>query len=274
MNKENHFIHLMSKNHSHIGDDGAYIAPWIYSKDIFFENVHFKRKWLSLYQIGYKAMIVNISDAIAMYGSPKYALVGIAIPKTISLSDMGELARGLRDGADKFNIEIVGGDTISNTKLDISITIISHSEQPLLRKGMKKGDLIANTGKLGESLRHLRYLSAGGRVHSQSRFVAPVLRQKFIQKTRRYLRCGMDISDGLFSDMEKLCSINRLSIHWEKNICKSVGCSGEEYEMLIAFSPKYKKTIEKLSKVTRTPLRIVGTAKGGKFINRCKSHHF
>jgi thiamine-monophosphate kinase len=274
VNKENYFIHLMSQKHSRIGDDGALLNPWIYSKDLFFENVHFKRTWLSLYQIGYKSMIVNISDAIAMNGVAKYALIGIAIPKSFLLDDMSELARGLRECANEYGVEIIGGDTISNSKLDISITIISHSEKPLLRKGMKKGDLIAYTGELGQSLRHLHYLMAGGKVHSQSRFVSPKLRQKFIQKSRRYIRCGMDVSDGLFSDMEKLCSSNRLSIHWNKKFCKSVGCSGEEYEMLITFSPRYKKAMEKMSKLTRTPLHVVGTAIGGKFINRCKRHHF
>lgn len=274
MNKENRFIQMMSQRNSPIGDDGAIITPWVYSKDIFFEDVHFKRQWLSLYQIGHKAMLVNISDAIAMNGSPKYALIGIAIPKYYSLSDMEEIARGLRDGAERYGIEIIGGDTISNIKLDISITLVSKTTHPLTRKGMKQGDIIAYTGVLGKSLRHLRYLMSGGKVHSQSRFVAPILRQAFIQKGRRYLRCGMDISDGLSSDMNKLCSLNRLNIRWNKKISKSIGCSGEEYEMLISFPYKYKKAIEKISQQTRTPIHIVGTAVRGKFFNRCKSHHF
>lgn len=274
MNKENHFITLMSGKKSPIGDDGAFIKPWVYSKDIFFENVHFKRPWLSCYQIGYKAMMVNLSDAIAMNAKPKYALVGIAMPKLISIEDMDDLARGLREAAAEYGVEIIGGDTISNIKLDISITIISKSTTPLLRRGLKKGDLIAHTGNLGQSLRHLRYLIAGGKVHSKSRFVHPILRQRFIECSRRHLRCGMDISDGLFSDMEKLCSINRLSVRWKKKFCHSLGCSGEEYEMLVAFSPKYKNAMEKISKVTRTPLQIVGTARIGRFINRCKKHHF
>lgn len=274
MNKENYFIQLMSQKHSRIGDDGALVDGLIYSKDIFFENIHFKREWFSYYQIGYKSMIVNISDAIAMNAYPKYALVGIAIPKSMSILEMSELARGLRDCANQYGVEIIGGDTISNSKLDISITIISKSQQPLMRRGLKVGDLIAHTGYLGESLRHLRYMMAGGKVHSQSRFVKPQLRQKFIYRSRRYLRCGMDISDGLFSDVEKLTSSNKMSIRWNKQVCRSMGCSGEEYEMLIAFSPKYKKAMEKISKLTRTPLKIVGKAVRGKFFNRCKRHHF
>ncbi|MDP3300941.1 MAG: thiamine-phosphate kinase [Sulfuricurvum sp.] len=274
MNVENYFINSMSQKSSHIGDDGAVIGEWIYSKDIFFENVHFKRKWLTAYQIGYKAMIINISDAIAMNAQPLYALVGAAMPKSMSLHEMDELARGMRECASQFGVEIIGGDTISNSKLDLSITIVSKSKNPLLRQGLKSGDMIAHTGKIGESLRHLRYLTAGGKVHTKSRFVRPVLRQAFIMKARPYLQCGMDLSDGLYSDMGKLCAANRCGISWKKRYSKASACSGEEYEMLIAFKPSQAKTVKRIAKLTRTSLTIVASARRGKFINRCKAHHF
>jgi thiamine-monophosphate kinase len=264
----------MSQKKSRIGDDGAVIGEWIYSKDIFFENVHFKCQWLTYYQIGYKAMIINISDAIAMNAQPKYALVGAAMPKQMSLINMSELARGMRECASEFGIEIIGGDTISNAKLDLSITIISKSTHPLTRRGMKAGDLVAYTGRIGGSLRHLRYLMAGGAVHSKSRFVRPELRGQFVKKGRHFLRCGMDISDGLFSDSQKLCAANRLGMRWNKRLDKNHGCSGEEYEMLFSFDPRNSKKLEKISKLTRTSIHIIGTAKRGKMIHRCKSHHF
>jgi thiamine-monophosphate kinase len=274
VNIENHFISLMSQKHSRIGDDGAIVGEWIYSKDIFFENVHFKRQWLTPYQIGTKAMIINISDAIAMNAEPKYALVGAAMPRKMSLEDMSELVRGMRECAESFGVEIIGGDTISNVKLDLSITIVSQSNHPLLRKGLKAGDLIAHTGHIGESLRQLRYLMAGGKVHSKSRFVSPVLRQKFIQKARPYLHCGMDISDGLYSDSTKLCSANNLGLQWSRKLHKNVACSGEEYEMLFAFHPRHKHALMRISRCTRTPFTVVATAKRGKVSNRCKAHHF
>lgn len=274
MNVENYFINAMSRGSSHIGDDGAVVGEWIYSKDIFFENIHFKRQWLSAYQIGYKAMIINISDAIAMNAQPLYALVGAAMPKGMSLFEMDELARGMRECASQFCIEIIGGDTIANSKLDLSITIISKSKNPLLRQGLKAGDVIAHTGNIGKSLRHLRYLMAGGKVNTKSRFVRPVLRNTFISKVRPLLRCGMDLSDGLYSDVGKLCKANRCGVIWEKRYSKASACSGEEYEMLIAFNPSKVKAIKRISKLTRTPLTIVARARRGKFINRCKAHHF
>lgn len=264
----------MSSARSKIGDDGALIGSRVYSKDLFFENVHFKRGWLTLYQIGVKAMSVNISDAIAMNALPRYALVGIAMPKSMSLHQMDELARGLRESAAAYGIEIIGGDTIANVKLDLSVTIISETRAPLLRKGLKVSDRIAYTGTIGESARHLRYLMAGGKIHTKSRFVAPMLRQSFVRHARSYLRCGMDISDGLFSDVEKLCGANRLGIRWKNKPCKRIGCSGEEYEMLFAYDRRRHKALKALSRRTRTPFTPVGTATRGKYVNRCKAHHF
>lgn len=274
MNSEQYFIRTMSSARSKIGDDGAVMGDWVYSKDLFFENVHFKRSWLTPYQIGVKAMMVNISDAVAMNALPRYALLGIAMPKSMSLHQMDELARGLREGAAAYRIEIIGGDTIANVKLDLSVTIISETANPLQRKGLKVSDCIAYTGKIGESARHLRYLMAGGKVHTKSRFVFPQLRQSFVRAARPYLRCGMDLSDGLFSDVEKLCAANRLGIRWKNKPCKRVGCSGEEYEMLIAYDRRHHKAIKAVSRRTRTPFTPVGTAVRGKYVNRCKSHHF
>lgn len=274
VNGENYFISTFQTQKSRIGDDGACVGEWVYSKDVFFENIHFKRTWLTAYQIGYKAMVVNISDAIAMNATPKYALLGVAMPKSISLHQMDELSSGIRAAASEYGIEIIGGDTISNSKLDISITIISKATNPLFRRGLKKGDIIAYTGEIGRSVRDLRYLLSGGKVHSRSRFVAPNLRQSFVTQARRYLRCGMDISDGLFSDMEKLCHANRMGARFTQKISKRIGCSGEEYEMLIAFSPAQLKTIRCIGKRTRTTITPVARAVRGSYINRCKRHHF
>jgi thiamine-monophosphate kinase len=257
-----------------IGDDGARIGTWVYSKDLFFENIHFKRQWLSFFQIGYKAMIINISDAIAMNAVPRYALLGIAIPKSMSLHQMDELSSGIRAAAKQYGIEIVGGDTISNTKLDLSITIISESHHPLLRRGLKLGDVIAYTGTIGASAKQLRYLQSGGKVHSKSRFVTPVLRQSFVSQGRRYLRCGMDISDGLFSDVEKLSRANRMGIRWKQKVSKKIGCSGEEYEMLIAFPRSRLKTLQRIAARNRTTITEVAHTVRGSFINHCKRHHF
>ena len=272
MNLESFFI---SQFHSkYIGDDGALIGEYVYSKDAFFENIHYKKEWLSYFQISSKAMIVNISDAIAMNATPKYALISVAMPKSMSKQDMLELADGFLTTAKLYGIEIIGGDTISNTKLDITVTIISQTKRALQRINLKSDYLLAYTGDLGRSAKDLKKLFNLGSIHKKSKFVDIELRQNFVQKTARYLKSGMDISDGLFSDLDKILSLNRLGVKFYKNISKSIGCSGEEYELLVAFDKRDLKTMKRYAQKTRTELTVFGVVSRNKYINRCKAHHF
>ena len=274
MNVESYFIKLFSKHTKHIGDDGAVIGALVYSNDAFCENVHFKREWMSLRQIAYKSMLINISDAVAMNAKPQYALLSVAIPSSYSLHDLRELQSGFQEAADEYGVEIIGGDTVSNSKLDISITIIARSERPLRRDGLKNGDLLAHTGHIGKSARDLRYLLNGGKVHSRSKFVRFPLRSAFIADAAKSLSCGMDISDGLGSDLERLHSLNRVGFHFNKHIDKKLFCSGEEYEMLIGFNPRQRKKLIRLARKNRTPLHIFAKAKRTSYKNCCKAHHF
>ncbi|MEN8304135.1 MAG: thiamine-phosphate kinase [Campylobacterota bacterium] len=272
MNLENYFISQIRSNH--IGDDGAYIDGYVYSKDAFFENIHFKTKWMNYYQIAQKAMLVNISDAIAMNATPKFALLSVAMPKSMSKHDMRELVRGFESVSKEYGIEIIGGDTISNTKLDITITIISKTKNPLLRSGVKVGDYLAYSGELGSSAKDLRKLLNLGTIHNSSKFVDIKLRADFIKHSSRYLKSGMDISDGLFSDLGKISSLNRVGFKFLTKIPKLIGCSGEEYEMLVAFDKRNIKAIKRRAEQSRTKLNIFAKATRKKYINRCKAHHF
>jgi thiamine-monophosphate kinase len=274
MNAENYFISLFASQSRNVGDDGAVIGEQVYSKDAFFEKIHFRRSWMSLEQIAYRAMAVNISDAYAMNARPKYALLAVAIPKQYRASDLDALNRGFEKAARDHGIEIIGGDTIANTKLDITVTLVSETKKPLMRRGLKKGHLVAHTGRLGRSLRELRYLINGGSIHSRSKFVDIELRPEFVAEAARTLSCGMDISDGLFSDLAKLGAANGLGFRFFRPIPKGVGCSGEEYEMLVGFDPRARKRMMRLARKHRTTLTIVAKATRGRFVNRCKAHHF
>ena len=191
MNKEDFFIKQIS-NSKYNGDDGAFIDGYVYSMDAFFENVHFKKDWIdknfiSLKQIAYKSMLVNISDAIAMNAKPKYALISIAIPKSYTNENLKELASGFKKAARDFDFEIVGGDTIENSKLDISITIVSKTKNPIFRNGVKEGDYLCYTGKLGESKRDLDALLSGKKIKKSSKFIKPILKDKFFMKLQNIL---------------------------------------------------------------------------------------
>ncbi|QOY55805.1 thiamine-phosphate kinase [Candidatus Sulfurimonas marisnigri] len=272
MNLENYFISQFKSEH--IGDDGALIKQNVYSKDAFFENVHFKHEWMSYYQIASKAMMINISDAVAMNAKPKYALLSVSMPPRITKKQMKELASGFKDVADKYGIDIIGGDTISNVKLDITITIVSQTKKPLLRSNIKKGYLIAFTGELGRSKKDLKKLMNLGKIHKKSKFIDIKLRDKFLSNAERFLSSGMDISDGLFSDLDKLSSVNRVGFKFNTKILKSIGCSGEEYEMLVAFDKRHKKAVLRRAKQSRTPLNIFAKSVRKRYVNCCKANHF
>jgi thiamine-monophosphate kinase len=187
---------------------------------------------------------------------------------------MKALRNGFQRAADLYDLQIIGGDTISNCKLDIAVTIVSETTVPLLRKGLKHGDLLAHTGVIGRARRELRYLLAGARVHQGSKFVSFSLRSGFVKDATASLHCGMDISDGLFSDLEKLGRLNGVGYRFFQPVSAQTGCSGEEYEMLVGFAPRQRKKILRLAQKNRTRLNIVGRAVRGKFRNRCKAHHF
>lgn len=272
MNLESYFISQF--DNKHIGDDGAVIDGYVYSKDAFFEDVHYKKEWLTYYQIAQRAMLVNISDAIAMNAIPKYVLLSVAMPKSMSKEDMKDLANGFKDMADKYNIEVIGGDTIGNTKLDITITVISKTDKPLLRTKVRNGYAFAYTGELGKSQKELKKLFNLGRIHKHSKFIDIKLRSDFVYKTQRFLKAGMDISDGLFSDISKITSANNIGVKFKNKMNKSLACSGEEYEMLVAFDIRDKKAILRRASQSRTKLTIFATASRSRYTNRCKAHHF
>ena len=261
-------------NSGYIGDDAAVVGRTLYSMDAFFEGSHFKREWMNMAQIGRKAMLVNLSDAIAMNAHPKYALVTVCIPPEMTTSQIDELTGSMECTASAFGCEIIGGDTIGGEKLHLSIALVSESDNPLLRSGLKPGDLLAYTGTLGESKKALDALFRGEKIAADSRFYEPRLRADFIYAAREYLSSGMDISDGLYCDTNKLLDMNKYGFEILKNIDDDTGFSGEEYEMLVAFPEEHLEAVEKVSKRTDTPLTVFAKVAENDKRFPCKSHHF
>ena len=270
--KEQYLINRLSSKH--IGDDAAVIGNTLYSMDAFFEDVHYKREWMSIAQIGRKAMLINLSDAIAMNAQPKYALVTVSIPQDMSEAQIDELTQSMEDTAKEYGCEIIGGDTIGGDNLHLSITIISESDSPLLRTGLQKGDLLAYTGTLGESKRDLDALFRGETLAPDSRFLDPTLRADFIVQARPLLRTGMDISDGLFCDTNKMLDINKYGFDIFDEIPDEIGHSGEEYEMLVSFAPEHYSDVIKIAEETNTPLTVYAKVTENSDRFPCKSHHF
>jgi len=272
MDKE---AYLIKQFHSeHIGDDGAVIGKTIYSMDAFCEDTHFRRRWMTPAQIGHKAMLVNLSDAVAMNAHPRYALVSIAVPQDFTPEAIGELTHALESTAQDWGCEIIGGDTVGGDKLHLSITLISHSDAPLLRTGLQPGDLLAYTGMLGSCKQDLERLESGGEIPEDSRFYSPVLRADFIRQARPWLRAGMDISDGLYCDTNKLLDLNESGMKILTNINAETGRSGEEYEMLIAYAPEHRESLSNLALSMGIPLNVFAVVSQNAERFPCVSHHF
>ena len=272
IDKEQYLID--SLNSKYIGDDAAVIGDTLYSMDAFFEDVHFKREWMSMAQIGRKALLVNLSDAIAMNATPQYALVTVSLPAELTHEDIDELTQSMQSTAAAYGCEIIGGDTIGSDKLHLSITIISKSDNPLLRTTLNESDLLAYTGVLGESKKDLDALFRGEKIAEYSRFYAPTLRAAFIAKARPFLTSGMDISDGLFCDTNKLLDINKYGYEILNTINDNIGLSGEEYEMLVSFKEADLQQIRAIAEETETPLTVFAKVARNNERFRCESHHF
>ncbi|GAB6045146.1 thiamine-phosphate kinase [Caminibacter profundus] len=276
--KEPFFIKQFQNKY--IGDDGAVLKFQVSSSrfqvivsDSFFEDVHFKREWMSLREISIKASLVNLSDMIVMNAKPKYAILNVAFPKSLTLKEIKELASGFKETAKKYNYEIIGGDTIENEKIAISVTHIGVTKKAVTRKA-KCNEYVAFTGNLGSVGRDLKILLKGGKVSKSSKFIKPVLRDKFFYKASKYITSACDISDGLYKELERISKISHIDYDFFVKFPKRIGCSGEEYEILFTFPKKNLKIIQNIAKITRTPIIVFAITKRGKFRNLCKENHF
>ena len=245
----------------------------VIASDSFFEDIHFKREWFSLEEISYKASLVNISDMIVMNAKPKYAILNVSFPKSLTLKEIKDLAYGFKKAAREYNYEIIGGDTVRNDKIAISVTHIGYTKRTIYRKA-KVGEFVAYTGNIGcvkkDLIRALRY----NKINKNSKLIKPILRDKFFYKASKYITSACDISDGLFKELERISKISNVGFEFLEKIDKNIGCSGEEYEILFTFPKRNLKVVQNIAKITRTPINIIAVTKRGKYRSICPENHF
>ncbi len=148
-----------------VGDDCAVMhypdKEVLVTTDMLMEGVHFDLTYIDLQHLGYKSAMVNISDIFAMNGTPRQLVVSIALSKRFKVEDLDDFYKGLRMACDKWNVDIVGGDTTSSyTGLAISITCIGCADKAdiVYRNGAKETDLICVSGDLGGAYMGLQLL--------------------------------------------------------------------------------------------------------------------
>ncbi|MDF2569258.1 MAG: thiL [Sporomusa sp.] len=152
-----------------IGDDAAVVLPTprqlqLLTTDMLVESVHFELTTTTPWQLGYKAIAVNLSDIAAMGGVPRHAVVSVALPRSTSADFVTNLYKGMKEICREFCVNIVGGDTVSSPQgLVINVTVAGEVEPANLvrRCGAQPGDVVAVTGNLGSSAAGLDLLTAG-----------------------------------------------------------------------------------------------------------------
>lgn len=158
-----------------VGDDCAVIAlndeeVTLVTTDMLMEGVHFDLTYMPLRHLGYKSVMVNLSDIYAMNGSPKQITVSLAISKRFKVEDIEDLYSGMRLACEQHGVDIVGGDTTSSlTGLAISITAIGvgKKDEVAYRSGANETDLICVSGNLGAAYMGLQILEREKAVYNQ-----------------------------------------------------------------------------------------------------------
>ena len=268
-----------------IGDDAAVLefknTQTLVSTDLLIEGVHFDLSYVPLKHLGYKAVVVNLSDLFAMHATPSQITVSIAVSNRFPLEALEELYQGIELACKNYNVDLVGGDTTSSTQgLIISITALGSSskEKIVRRKGARENDLIVVSGDLGGAYAGLQILEREKAVfkvnpnsqpdlssytYSIGRQLKPEARGDVIDllNSLEIVPTAMiDISDGLSSELLHISKASQVGCHiYEEklpidpevlSICEEFKFNsttatlngGEDYELLFTIDQKnYEK---------------------------------
>lgn len=225
-----------------VGDDAAIIDNsnklTVVSTDLLIEGVHFDLMYMPLKHLGYKSIIVNLSDIYAMNATPHQVTVSIAISNRFSVESLEELYQGIKHACDQYDIDLVGGDTTTSLKgLIISITAIGdiNTQEIVYRNGAREGDLICVSGDLGAAYLGLQLLEREKKIYLENSSIQPDLenrkyivgrqlkpeaRKDIIEflKSEKILPTSMiDISDGLSSEILHIAKQSNISAYIYEN---------------------------------------------------------
>ena len=212
-----------------VGDDAAVVyykdKQTVLTTDLLVEGIHFDLMYSPLKHLGYKAVIVNLSDIYAMNADPTQITVSIAISSKFSVEALDELYKGIREACRIYKVDLVGGDTTSSPKgLTISVTAMgkTSADKITYRSGAKKGDILCVTGDLGSAYLGLQILEREKQLYMSNPGIQPdlenqqyLLERQLKPEARKdsigYLRkesvvptAMIDISDGLLADLEHI----------------------------------------------------------------------
>jgi thiamine-monophosphate kinase len=218
-----------------VGDDAAVIdhlgKQTVITTDLLLEGVHFDLMYTPLKHLGYKSIIVNLSDVYAMNAQPTHVTVSIGISNRFSVEALTELYEGIYAACEKYGVDLIGGDTSTSKKgMVISVTAIGEvaPDKFVKRSTARKGDLICVTGDLGGAFIGLTLMEREKRIFLETPNIQPNLEGEdyivgrllkpearrdiiaFFEQNNIMPTAMMDISDGLSSEVLHLCKQSNL----------------------------------------------------------------
>jgi thiamine-monophosphate kinase len=275
-----------------IGDDAAVLDyggdPIVVSTDLLVEGIHFDLIYTPLKHLGYKSVVVNLSDICAMNAIPKQITVSLAISNRFSVEALEELYEGIHRACEVYGVDLIGGDTTSCPKgITISITAIGTApkEKIAYRSGAKPGDLICITGDLGAAYLGLQILEREKQLYLDNPNIKPDLENKdyligrqlkpearldiieTFQKNNIVPTSMIDISDGLASELYHICKssgvgafieeaqvpmndeMRLMAIKFKLDPITCALSGGEDYELLFTINPEDIEKVQFMSDV-------------------------
>jgi thiamine-monophosphate kinase len=270
-----------------VGDDAAVIDHFgkqtVISTDLLLEGVHFDLMYTPLKHLGYKSVVVNLSDIYAMNATPTQILMSIGLSNRFSVEAITEFYEGVYAACEKYGVDLVGGDTTASQKgFMISVTAVGEvaPDKYVKRSTAKKGDLICVSGDLGAAYVGLLFLEREkkifleapgvqpdleGEAYVVGRLLKPEARKdivEFLDDAEILPTAMMDISDGLSSEILHLCKQSELGcVLYEEKLpiaeamrqaafkfeIDPTACAlsgGEDYELLFTISQNdYEKLL-------------------------------
>ena len=213
-----------------IGDDAAVIDHFgkqtVISTDMLVEGIHFDLMYTPLKHLGYKSVVVNLSDIYAMNAIPTHITVNIAFSNRFSVEALDDFYEGVYLACEKYNVDLIGGDTTSSQKgFIISVTALGEivADKIVKRSGAKKGDLVCVSGDLGSAFLGLTLLEREKKIYLENPGIQPDLENEqyivgrmlkpearkdiidFFEQNEILPTSMMDISDGLSSEILHIC---------------------------------------------------------------------
>ena len=233
-----------------------------------------------------KSVIACVSDFASKGVKPRYGIISINLPKTISKKEIDSIANGFKKACKEYEISIIGGDTNEGKEIVFNVCIFGKSKKIVTRKGSNKGDLIFTTGPFGYTSVGLDILLNNSKKRgdlikkSLKSVTSPKPRLDYGLKNKKYFTSAMDSSDGLSTTLNEMSKqskkkfvINKIPLNkdleiyikkYNLNLNSIVFHGGEEYEFVFTIPPKHKKRIIENSKLLKTPIIEIGYVTSGK----------